>query len=65
MYRTLLQNQVLDIKNPHLIQGSNLNDDLFSKQVNGPLERAYYQQLAPPSAYNVLRFTENSQRQAF
>ena len=29
MYTTLLQNQVLGIKNPHLIQGGSLNDEFM------------------------------------
>lgn len=55
MYATLLQNQVLGIQNPHLVQGGLLNDDFMDTQ--GTLERSIPLQLAPPSSYNVLRFS--------
>ncbi|TNV71211.1 hypothetical protein FGO68_gene450 [Halteria grandinella] len=58
LYNTLLQNQVLGIHNPHLIQGSNLNDDYTDTQ--GCPEPSIPLQLAPPSSYNILRFSDQS-----
>jgi len=55
MYTTLLQNQVLGIQNPHLIQGGYLNDEYMDTQ--GTIEKSIPLQLAPPSSYNVLRFS--------
>jgi hypothetical protein len=57
MYTTLLQNQVLGIKNPHLIQGGSLNDEFMDSQ--GSMEKSIPMSLAPPSSYNVLKFSNN------
>ncbi len=54
MYTTLLQNQVLGIQNPHLIQGGLLNDEFMDNM--GRLEKSIPLSLAPPSSYNVLKF---------
>jgi hypothetical protein len=51
-----LQNQVLGVQNPHLIQGGALNDDLMDSF--GSIERSIPLSLAPPSSYNVLRFSD-------
>lgn len=56
MYTTLLQNQVLGIQNPHLIQGGNLNDEFMDSC--GSLEKSIPLSLAPPSSYNVLQFNK-------
>ena len=62
MYTTLLQNQVLGVQNPHLIQGGFLNDEFMD--TIGTVERSIPLSLAPPSSYNVLRFQQfESQRQ--
>lgn len=55
MYTTLLQNQVLGVQNPHLIQGGYLNDDYMDSL--GSVEKSIPFSLAPPSSYNVLRFS--------
>ena len=57
MYTTLLQNQVLGIQNPHLIQGGYLNDEFMDSI--GSIEKSIPLSLAPPSSYNVLRFNNN------
>ena len=57
MYTTLLQNQVLGIKNPHLIQGGSLNDEFMDSQ--GSIEKSIPLSLAPPSSYNVLKFNQH------
>lgn len=54
MYTTLLQNQVLKVQNPHLIQGGFLNDEFMDSM--GNLEKSIPLSLAPPSSYNVLKF---------
>jgi len=54
MYTTLLQNQVLGLKNPHLIQGGSLNDEFMDN--HGSIEKSIPLSLAPPSSYNVLKF---------
>lgn len=59
MYTTLLQNQVLGIQNPHLIQGGYLNDEFMDSV--GSIEKSIPLSLAPPSSYNVLRFN-NAER---
>ena len=60
MYTTLLQNQVLGIANPHLIQGGYLNDEFMDSI--GSIERSIPLTLAPPSSYNVLRFTKQERK---
>jgi cell division cycle 20-like protein 1 (cofactor of APC complex) len=60
MYTTLLQNQVLGIKNPHLIQGGSLNDEFMDNQ--GTIEKSIPLSLAPPSSYNVLKFNQHLSR---
>jgi hypothetical protein len=57
MYTTLLQNQVLGIRNPHLIQGGYLNDEFMDSV--GTMEKSIPLSLAPPSSYNVLKFTQH------
>lgn len=61
MYTTLLQNQVLGVQNPHMIQGGFLNDEYMDSQ--GMLERSIPLSLAPPSSYNVLRFSNYQQNE--
>lgn len=56
MYTTLLQNQVLGVKNPHLIQGGYLNDEFMDSV--GSIEKSIPLTLAPPSSYNVLKFAQ-------
>ena len=59
MYTTLLQNQVLGVQNPHLIHGGFLNDEFMDSM--GNVERSIPLSLAPPSSYNVLRFSNAQQ----
>jgi len=54
MYATLLQNQLLGVQNPHLIQGGSLNDEYMDSF--GSIEKSIPLSLAPPSSYNVLKF---------
>jgi hypothetical protein len=61
MYTTLLQNQVLGVQNPHMIQGGFLNDEYMDSQ--GMMERSIPLSLAPPSSYNVLRFSNYQQNE--
>jgi hypothetical protein len=58
MYTTLLQNQVLGIQNPHLIQGGYLNDEFMDSV--GSIEKSIPLSLAPPSSYNVLKLSASS-----
>lgn len=58
MYTTLLQNQVLGIQNPHLIQGGHLNDEFMDNI--GSMEKSIPLSLAPPSSYNVLSFSQQA-----
>jgi hypothetical protein len=55
MYTTLLQNQVLGIQNPHLIEGGYLNDEFMDSY--GSIEKSIPLSLAPPQSYNVLKYT--------
>ena len=60
MYTTLLQNQVLGIQNPHLIQGGYLNDEFMDSV--GSMEKSIPLSLAPPSSYNVLKFNQKERK---
>ena len=48
------------MQNPHLIHGGALNDDFMDSF--GSIERSIPLSLAPPSSYNVLRFTDADQQ---